>query len=518
MIDPVTSRRDAAAAGAIAHDPSGVVAYWAREQPTLVALRDADLTLTYGELDARVTALAEEMVGEGVGVGDRVAIVGENELATVISILAAWRAGAWAVPLNARYTERELTTILTHAEPRLVVATAKARRRHDPMLGGHHASSVLPDLSVRLGPSTTHTPSDTASERVVLMLYTSGTTGAPKGVMLPLRALAFMAGLWAYRPVTAGDRIYQALPVSHSYGLCSYLFGALNLGCEVELVSRFDPEHLRQSFANGLAVFQGVPAMYARYLQHLAGDGLTHHAPSLKAISTGGAPLDPALKRRVDTTFGIQLRQAFGLTEAGPTVTIPDPAAQGATALGKPAPGADVRLIGADGSDGDGPGEMWVRTPGVMKGYFRDPQTTTEVLTTDGWLKTGDLARRTSDGVLHIVGRAKDIIIRSGFNVYPAEVEAVLLEHPDVVHAAVLGMPAENGDEAVVAFVELAPAALAGPDDLIVHAAKRLAGYKRPTEVRFVDRMPMGVSGKVAATELKAQLTWDRAVGDCAKP
>lgn len=506
MIDPAPERRDAAGAGAIARDPSGVVAYWAREQPTLAALRDGGRTLTYGELDARITALAEEMTGEGVGPDDRVAIVGENEAATVIAIFGAWRAGAWAVPLNARYSERELTTILTHAEPRLIVAIGEAPSRHGRLLRVDRTSSLLPELGFAVRTSTAQASSDRASERVVLMLYTSGTTGAPKGVMLPLRALAFMAGLWAHRPVTAGDRIYQALPVSHSYGLCSYLFGALNLGCEVELVSRFDPEHLRQSFANGLALFQGVPAMYVRYLQHLANEGLTHHAPLLKAISTGGAPLDRALKRRVEQTFDIQLRQAFGLTEAGPTVTIPDPAAQCATALGKPAPGAEVRLVGADGSDGDGPGEMWVRTPGVMKGYFRDPQATAEVLTADGWLKTGDLVRRTGDGVLHIVGRAKEIIIRSGFNVYPAEVEAVLLEHPEVVHAAVLGKPAADGDETVVAFVELAPAATIGSGDLIAHAAERLAGYKRPAVILMVDKMPMGVSGKVATAALKARL------------
>lgn len=497
------TRRDAVAEGAIARDPAGIISLWAAERPDLVALRCGPVTLTYGELDRRVSALAGAMIEAGARPGHRVAIVGENEPEAVASIFAAWRAGAWAVPLNARYTEREIGTILKHADPRLVAATDGAMARHNGVFGTNGASGT--GITMIGFPNASPEPvAEIAAERTVLMLYTSGTTGAPKGVMLPSRALGFMAGLWAYRPIVAGDRIYQALPISHSYGLCSYLFGALNLGCEVELSSRFDPEDLRRAFADGLALFQGVPAMYARYLRHLEETGADHRAPRLKAISTGGAPLDQDLKTRVEAVFGLGLRQAFGITEAGPTVTIPDSAPQGATALGRPAPGAEVRLVDpASGRDGEGPGEMLVRSPGLMNGYFRSPTATAEVLTPDGWLRTGDIVRRAADGVLHIVGRAKDVIIRSGFNVYPAEVEAVLLSHPAVLHAAVLGKPVDGSDEAVVAFVELADRAVVGTDELLAHAAIGLAGYKRPSEIRILTRMPMGLSGKVATAEIK---------------
>jgi acyl-CoA synthetase (AMP-forming)/AMP-acid ligase II len=444
----------------------------------------------------------------GVAEGDRIAIISENEASAVVAIFAAWRVGAWPVPLNARYSERELTTIVEHADPRLVLMTSAGRRLHGEQRSLHTQTWGPFKFAVSLRGATpwvADLPARTDErDRVVLMLYTSGTTGAPKGVMIPYRALRYMADLWSYRPAEAGDRVYQVLPISHSYGLCSYLFGALNQGCEVELVSRFDPSDLNRAFREGVALFQGVPAMYARYLEHLTETGLAHEAPRLKAISTGGAPLDPDLKARVEQVFRLELRQAYGLTEAGPTVTVPDSQPQPATALGRPGPDAEVRILDDAGSDaGDGPGEMWVRTPGVMRGYFRDEEGTRNVLTPDGWLKTGDIVRRAADGVLHITGRAKDIIIRSGFNVYPAEVEAVLLSHPDVGAAGVVGRASSHGDECVVAFIQLAKGAQVDASDIAEFAAARLTGYKRPSEIRILSELPLGLSGKVATSVLR---------------
>jgi acyl-CoA synthetase (AMP-forming)/AMP-acid ligase II len=446
------------------------------------------------------------MRAEGVATGDRVAIVCENEPAAVAAIFAAWRVGAWAVPLNARYTARELDSILNHANPRLILSTPAGSCRHgaDLSSSAHSWGGFDYGVSSQTPSEAGRAESGLGEERVVLMLYTSGTTGAPKGVMLPIRALRYMATLWTNRPVDQGDRIYQVLPVSHSYGLCSYLFGALNMGCEVELASRFDPADLGRAFRGGMALFQGVPAMYARYLEHLEETCSVHEAPLLKAISTGGAPLDPSLKKRVETVFELELRQAYGLTEAGPTVTVPDPRAQQATALGVPGPDAEVRLVDGEGKDaGDGPGEMWVRTPGVMKGYFRDEEGSASALTPDGWLRTGDIVRRSRDGVLHIAGRAKDVIIRSGFNVHPAEVEAVLLSHPDVLAAGVVGRPAPGGEECVIAFVQLARESATAVDNIAAFAAARLAGYKRPSEIRVLRELPMGLSGKVATGALR---------------
>jgi acyl-CoA synthetase (AMP-forming)/AMP-acid ligase II len=488
-------------------DLSRILSHWASSRPGLIALRAGQDFWTYERLDRQVTELAEQIRSAGAGPGHRVAIISENDAAAVAAIFATWRAGAWAVPLNARYTERELSSILSHADPALILAFGDGYSRHGSRLGVDHA--VSGDLEFGLAYRRQAQPQvdcdQSTSEQVVLMLYTSGTSGVPKGVMLPRRALVYMARLWAFRPVQVGDRVYQVLPISHSYGLCSYLFGALNMGCEVELASRFDPEKLRLAFREGVALFQGVPAMYARYLDHLSRGSAMHDAPALKAISTGGSPLDPDLKRRVEAVFGLELRQAYGLTEAGPTVTVPDSRPQAATALGRPGPDAEVRLVDvATGEESrSDTGEMWVRTPGVMKGYFRDRDATDAVLAADGWLRTGDIVRSAADGVLHIAGRAKEVIIRSGFNVYPTEVEAVLLTHPEVISAGVVGIPAAEGDESIVAFVELTRGAEVGVEELRNHAADRLAGYKRPSQIRVLAEMPLTVSGKVATLRLR---------------
>jgi long-chain acyl-CoA synthetase len=491
------------------HDPSAILAFWAAKSPSAPAVRDSRLALTFGALEAAVAELSDRWRDLGVQPGDRVAILGENEAGVVAAIFAAWRAGAWAVPLNARYTTRELDTILSHADPACVVAVGAAKDRHAGRFADLDWVNPVLDLHVVRGVSRPEpTQEADPGDRVVLMLYTSGTTGAPKGVMLPARALTYMASLWSRRPLVAGDRVYQILPLSHSYGLCSYLYGALNLGCEVELVSRFDPEALRAAFEGGITLFQGVPAMFARYLAHLVETGRSHAAPSLKMISTGGAPLDPGLKADVERVFGMGLRQAYGLTEAGPTATVPAEPPQPATAVGRPAPGAEIRLIDPLGDQRveDGPGELWVRSPGIMRGYYRDPAATASALTEDGWLRTGDLARLSDDGVLHLVGRAKDVIIRSGFNVYPTEVEAVLGSHPDVVQAAVLGRPERQGDESVVAFVQLAAGSAMDARALLDHCAVNLAGYKRPTEIRLLPALPLGLNGKVSIAALRALL------------
>lgn len=510
MADQTLSEPGAVAAGATNRDLAGVIDFWAERAPDAGAIRDDRSALTYRALQRAIHRLADQWTRSGLRPGARIAIIGENDVGVVVAIFAAWRIGAWAVPLNARYTARELDVILDHADPDCVVTVGAAQARHADRMA--EPTSHDRELALTTGGLRAATPSEpdagSAADRVVLMLYTSGTTGAPKGVMLPHRALAYMASLWTRRPIVPGDRVYQVLPLSHSYGLCSYLFGALNLGCEVTLVSRFDAEALRLALADGIALFQGVPAMYARYLAHLAESGQAHRAPALKMISTGGAPLDPGLKIAVERTFGLGLRQAYGLTEAGPTATSPAEPPQPATALGRAAPGAEIRLVDPESGQpvSDGAGEIWVRSPGVMRGYFRNPAATLEALTPDGWLKTGDLARFEIDGVLHLVGRAKDIIIRSGFNVYPAEIEAVLGSHPDVVLAAVVGRPEPQGDESVVAFVQLVAGATSSSDTLAQHCAANLAGYKRPAEVRIEESLPLGVNGKISMSELRDRL------------
>jgi len=255
----------------------------------------------------------------------------------------------------------------------------------------------------------------------------------------------------------------------------------------------------------GLTVFQGVPAMYARMLERLA-HGSQAAAPQLRYLYAGGSPLDATLKAQIEQRFGLPLHNGYGLTECSPTVSQTRlDAPRTDTSVGPPIPGIEVRIVDSAHTDtvpGD-IGELWVRGPNVMTGYYRDADATAEVITADGWLKTGDLARQDPDGALFIVGRAKELIIRSGLNVYPVEVESVLNAHPAVSQSVVVGREVADGNEEVVAFVELAPGSRATSAELSAHAAGQLAPYKRPTEVRVLSALPASATGKVLRGQLK---------------
>jgi acyl-CoA synthetase (AMP-forming)/AMP-acid ligase II len=347
-------------------------------------------------------------------------------------------------------------------------------------------------------------------EDVAALLYTTGTTGEPKGVMLTHAGLLFIARTAReLRRLTPSDRVYGLLPISHVYGLASVCLGTLNAGASLHLQARFDPASmLRFVVERGLTVCQGVPAMYAKLLEHLRATRTKFHAPALRFLYAGGSPLAPALKHEVEAALGLTLHNGYGLTEASPTVTQTrhdEPRTD--ASVGRPIPGVEVKLADASGHEvarGE-TGELWVRGPNVMKGYYRNPAATREAMREDGWLATGDMARCDADGALHIVGRLKELIIRSGFNVFPVEVEAVLNAHPEVTQSAVIGR-ATADDEEVVAFVELVPDARVSSQELVRFAARSLAPYKVPSEVIVLPALPAAANGKVLKGRLKSLL------------
>jgi acyl-CoA synthetase (AMP-forming)/AMP-acid ligase II len=284
--------------------------------------------------------------------------------------------------------------------------------------------------------------------------------------------------------------------------------GTLRAGATLFLQARFNPASMAECVATrGITVCQGVPAMYAKLLEHLKTRGAQKlSAPSLRFIYAGGSPLGAALQREVESAFGLTLHNGYGLTEASPTITqTRHDEKRDDCSVGRALPGVEVRIVDREGKDvapGE-VGELWARGPNVMKGYYRDPAATAATLRPGGWLATGDLARQTPDGACFIEGRLKELIIRSGFNVFPAEVEAVLNSHPEVTQSAVVGRCA-GGDEEVVAFVELVPGARATPAALLEFASAGLAPYKRPAEIVVLASLPAAPSGKVLKARLAA--------------
>jgi acyl-CoA synthetase (AMP-forming)/AMP-acid ligase II len=483
----------------------------AAQTPHAPALHEAGRTLTYAGLVARIDEYAALLAARGVRPGDRVLLVSENCAAQVALIFAASTLGAWIVNVNARLSPPELDGIRAHCGARLAVYTAAVSpeaARHAERDGGDSHGELM------IGPvNDACVPEPPGPEPVAALIYTTGTTGQPKGVMLSHRNLLYVASVSSrLRGLTPQDRAWGMLPVSHVYGLTSVMLGTLCAGACLHLAPRFTPEAMLSAICGEgpdnprLSIVQGVPAMYARLLE-LAGDQPAPLPSALRFAYAGGSPLDPALKERIERLLGLPLHNGYGLTEAAPTVSqtrLDAPRAD--TSVGQAIPGVELRIVdkaGQDSPDGEA-GALWVRGPNVMQGYYREPGLTAAALRPGGWLDTGDMARREPDGALFIVGRTKELIIRAGFNVFPLEVETVLNAHPAVTQSAVVGRVLPAGDEAVVAFVQPDPKQAVTEDELKAWAGARLAPYKRPSEIILMPALPAAPSGKVLKHVLKS--------------
>ncbi|MFC4529676.1 acyl-CoA synthetase [Sphaerisporangium dianthi] len=479
----------------------------ARMTPDRVALRHDGHAWSYGELRERVDRLAHALRGMGVRHGDRVAYLGANHPAFVETLFAAGAAGAIFVPLNTRLTVPELSYIAADAGPAVLVC-GPGFEESGAALPVERRVTVAEDYEALLA-AADPTPADepVGLDDPCLILYTSGTTGRPKGATLSHGNLAWNTFNLLVDVELAHDEVALiSAPLFHIAALAQTLVPTVLKGGTSILVPSFDVD---QTFdlveRERVTVMFGVPAMFAFLAQSPRWEG--SDLSSVRHLLCGGAPVPEPLIRTYQER-GLTFLQGYGMTETSPGALFlaAEQSVRKAGTAGVPCFFSDVRLVRADGEDAapGEPGEVVVRGPNVMTGYWRRPEDTAAVVSPDGWFRSGDVAVADEDGYIRIVDRVKDMIISGGENIYPAEVEGVLYGHPAVAECAVIGVPDDRWGEVGKALVVLRPGAGAGAGDLLAHLAGRLARYKIPKHVEFVPALPRNGAGKVVKARLRS--------------
>jgi long-chain acyl-CoA synthetase len=450
----------------------------ARRRPDAPALVWGDGALDWRELDLRAGGLARRLARRGVRAGDTVALALPNSWEFVAALWGGLKLGATVAPLNPLLSAEERDRVLADLAPVLVVDEARAEE-------------AIWDSADARAPA--------------LILYTSGSTGKPKGAVLSHRALTLASESWAgpVMRLTAEDVVLAALPLAHSFGLNGALLAPLLAGATVALLARFTAEDVLAAIArHRVSVFPAVATMFRRVLDAPALE--TADCKSLRLAVSGAAPCPWELAEQWRRRTGVRILRGYGMTELfRPISYLADDAPDLPDAIGRPVPGVEAGVRDEEGrtlSSGE-VGELWIRSPAVMDGYLNAIEETRAVLQ-EGWFRTGDLATISPEGFIRIVGRKKELILRSGYSVVPGEVEAALLAHPAVAEAAVLGVPHDELGEEVVAYVTLQPGAAATPDELIAHCRERLATFKYPRQIVIVPALPKSATGKIIKSRL----------------
>jgi|SRR5215217_3000877 len=480
-----------------------------------IALVSRNQQISYGELRDQIDRMRGGLAGLGIGVGDRVALLCGNGHPFVIAYLAAVGLGAAVAPLNpaspAPELQRELAVVGAHAvvvDRSAAAAWAGVDRQAVPSVrtvvsvdGDADGAIPIEDLLVATPVPVVDVPPD----HLAALLFTSGTAGAPRAAMLTHGNL--LSNIEQSRSVTnrvaPGDVVYGVIPLNHIFGLNVVLNMSLANGATVVLVQRFDPATALDSIkARKVSVIPGAPAMWIAFAHF--DEAPADAFAGVRLALSGAAKLPVSVAERLEERFGLRIAEGYGLTEASPVVTSSVGAAPVYGSVGRVLGGIELRIVDDGGGDalvGDA-GEIWVRGPNVFVGYLDDPEATARVLTPDGWLRTGDIGMCDEDGRVYLIERAKDLVIVSGFNVYPAEVEDVLASHPDVADVGVIGVPHPHTGEAVRAYVVLAAGSTIDEDALVDFCRDHLARYKCPAKILFVDQLPRTANGKLLRRDL----------------
>ncbi|MUK90107.1 long-chain-fatty-acid--CoA ligase [Ornithinibacillus sp. L9] len=498
----------------------------ARNHPMKTAYVFQDKETSYYELEASVQQFATQLESLGYQKGDHIALVVGNSPYFIIGLYGAIRAGVVVIPINPLYTPNEMTYILQNGDVKGIITMdvllGKFASISDQLpnvqhyiscesgagidLKTHPLSSKLLSFThlVKTGSSVFENEPTLEEEDTAIILYTSGTTGKPKGAMLSHKNLFSNAKDVAdYLTISGEDRVIAALPMFHVFCLTVSLNAPLMNGGTILIVPKFSPQEVfRTAKEHEATVFAGVPTMYNYLLQ--TAEGNQEDFSGIRLCISGGAAMPVALLKQFEKTFEVKVSEGYGLSEASPVTCFnPLDRPRKPGSIGTSIINVENKVVDEFGEElpvGE-VGELVVRGPNVMKGYYKMPEETAVALK-DGWLYTGDMARMDDEGYFYIVDRKKDMILVGGYNVYPREVEEVLYSHPDVAEVAVVGKPDPNTGEAVVSFVVLKDPTITA-DELIDFCKGHLAKYKLPTKIEFLDELPKNTTGKILRRQLK---------------
>lgn len=490
----------------------------AEEYPESIAIVDGEREITYAKLDRRVTSLARRLVKTGLEPADRVGILAGNSYEFVVSLFASVRAGAVAVPINTSLAPNEIEHLLETTRPRLLIVDRQNSDTLDEIDVGDYriliACSIRWNKWIR-GSGGGPLPDETDPESTALLMFTAGTSGRPRAAMLSHRAiLANVDVLRSFgepEAILRTDTSFVALPLSHVYSLNTVLILSLAAGATVVLSQRLTPsETLKTIEENNVTVVAGAPPLYVAWSER---EGLRRAFAGTRLALSGASALAPALFDRFRALTGKSIWEGYGLTECSPVIASALVSGNPkAGSVGRPLPNVEVKVVpeleerpgvsidGLDDANEREPGEIWVRGPSLFSGYWPDGSDGPDE---QGWFGTGDVGYVDADGDLTLVDRRSEMLIVSGFNVYPREVERVIAQNPNVAECAVFGVPNAHSGEAVKAIVALVPGGRLTVAELTEFCEEHLARFKCPTIVKFVTALPHGTTGKIAKNKLR---------------
>jgi long-chain acyl-CoA synthetase len=493
---------------------ASIVTDSAARVPAAVAVRLGPLELTYADLDDRSARLATLLRENGLEPGDRVGVMLPNVLEFPIAYYGVLRAGGVVVPMNVLLKRREIAFYLEDSGAKLLLAWHGfgEEARAGAAEAGTELIEVEPESFAELlgDREPTAEVAETGEEDTAVVLYTSGTTGKPKGAELTHLNLDRNAEISARTTcqIQEGDVVLGALPLFHSFGQTVSMNASLRAGATLTLLPKFDPgEALEIMGRDAVTHFYGVPTMYGAFLHHPGRESFD--TSNLRICITGGAAMPVEVLRGFEKAFGCELLEGYGLSETSPVASMNHPGRpRKPGSIGTPLQEVEMKVF--DENDNEVPpgevGEIVIRGHNVMKGYWQRPEATEEAMR-GGWFHSGDMARVDEEGYFFIVDRKKDMIIRGGYNVYPREVEEVLYEHPKIREAAVLGIPHDQWGEEIGAAVVLHEGEELAPEEVSEYVKERIAAYKYPRLVWFLDDLPKGPTGKILKREIEAPAT-----------